>query len=79
MVIHLRYFGTFEDDNKLKIRGLEARRHDTLLFFSKFQCEILQVMATGNTINEVIALIPKVRDIFQKYERILKERKVPLE
>jgi DNA polymerase-2 len=74
-----RYFGTFKDDNKLKIRGIEARRHDTPPFFSKFQNEILGIITSGNTINEVIALIPKVRDIFQKYERILKERKVPLE
>jgi DNA polymerase-2 len=36
-------------------------------------------MASGNTINEVIALMPKVRDIFQKYVRLLKERNVPLE
>ena len=36
-------------------------------------------MATGNTINEVIALMPKVKTIFQKYVGILKERKVPLE
>jgi DNA polymerase I len=36
-------------------------------------------MTSGNTINEVIALIPKIRDIFQKYVRILKERKIPLE
>ena len=74
-----RYFGAFEDGNKLKIRGIEARRHDTPIFFSKFQNEILEIMATGNTITEVIALMPKVKTIFQKYVGILKERKVPLE
>ena len=74
-----RYFGAFEDGNKLKIRGIEARRHDTPPFFSKFQNEILEIMASGNTINEVIVLMPKVRDIFQKYVRLLKERNVPLE
>lgn len=36
-------------------------------------------MATGDTINEVIALIPKIKDTFQKYVGSLKERKVPLE
>lgn len=74
-----RYFGAFEDSNKLKIRGIEARRHDTPIFFSKFQNEILEIMATGNTINEVIALMPRVKNIFQKYVRILKGRNVPLE
>jgi DNA polymerase-2 len=74
-----RYFGAFEDGNKLKIRGIEARRHDTPPFFSKFQNELLEIMASGSTINEVIVLMPKVRDIFQKYVRLLKERNVPLE
>jgi DNA polymerase, archaea type len=66
-----RYFGIFEDGN-LKIRGTEARRHDTPPLFSKCQNEILEVMAAKrNTINEVKALIPKVSDIFQKYAAAL--------
>jgi DNA polymerase, archaea type len=73
-----RYFGVFEDGN-LKIRGIEARRHDTPIFFSRCQNEILKVMAAGNTINEVKALMPKVNDIFQKYAALLKERRVPIE
>ena len=81
-----RYFGVFGDDNdkeedgtSLKIRGLEARRHDTPLLFSKCQNEILKIMATGNNINEVKILMPKVTDTFQKYCQLLKEGKVPLE
>jgi DNA polymerase, archaea type len=74
-----RYFGVFEDGN-LKIRGIEARRHDTPIFFSRCQNEILEVMAArGNTINEVKALMPKVNDIFQKYAALLKEGRVPIE
>jgi DNA polymerase-2 len=68
-----RYFGTFEDNNKLKIRGIEARRHDMPHFFSKFQNEILEIITSGNTINEVIALIPKVGDILQRYVKILRK------
>ena len=61
-----RYFGVFEDGS-LKIRGLEARRHDTPTFFSKCQNEILEIMSAGNTVNEVKALIlTKVKDIFQR-------------
>jgi DNA polymerase I len=41
-----RYFGVF-DDGSLKIRGLEARRHDTPILFSKCQSEILKI--TGYT------------------------------
>ena len=79
-----RYFGVFEDndlggDGNLKIRGIEARRHDTPVFFLKFQQQILEIMATGNTINEVKALMPIVADIYKKYALLLKERRIPLE
>ncbi|HZC47463.1 MAG TPA: DNA polymerase domain-containing protein [Nitrososphaeraceae archaeon] len=74
-----RYFGVFEDEGTLKVRGMEARRYDTPQFFSKCQQEILEIIAKGNNIEEVRALIPKVRDsCFQKYSQLLKERKVPL-
>jgi DNA polymerase-2 len=61
-----RYFGSFEN-NSLKIRGLEIRRHDTPVFFSKFQNEILEVIARGNRINEVKKLMLEAMDTFQKY------------
>lgn len=73
-----RYFGVFENGS-IKVRGIEARRHDTPHFFSKFQQEILAIMAEGNNINEVKALMPKVRQTFQKYLRLLKDRNVPIE
>src|SRR5919112_1550028 len=74
-----RYFGVFEEGNSLKIRGLEARRHDTPPFFSKCQQEILEIMARGNSIIEVKALMPEISDAFRKYSQLLKENKVPLE
>jgi DNA polymerase, archaea type len=74
-----RYFGVFEDGS-LKIRGIEARRQDTPTFFNRCQNEILEVMAAGNTINEVKLLMPKIKDVFQKYVTLLKERRnIPLE
>jgi DNA polymerase, archaea type len=75
-----RYFGAFSDGS-LKIRGIEARRHDTPPFFSRCQNEILKIMTTeGNTINEVKSLLPiKVNDIFLKYAIALKEGSVPIE
>jgi DNA polymerase-2 len=74
-----RYFGVFEEGNSLKVRGLESRRHDTPPFFSKCQQEVLEIMARGNSINEVKALMPVVSDAFRKYSHLLKENKVPLE
>ena len=41
-----RYFGAFEDGS-IKVRGIEARRHDTPGLFVKFQMEALQAMARG--------------------------------
>jgi DNA polymerase-2 len=83
-----RYFGVFEDDvdnNKgnnnsiIKIRGIEARRHDTPKFFVKCQYEILRLMATGNTVKEVKAMmITQVKEIFDRYAQMLKDRKVPI-
>ena len=35
-----RYFGVYEDGT-VKVRGIEARRHDTPEFFRKFQLEAL--------------------------------------
>ena len=72
-----RYFGCYEDGT-IKDRGIETRRHDTPPLFSRFQKEILGIMAEGNTVQEVKALMPKVRDTFQKYKRQLKEGRVPL-
>jgi DNA polymerase elongation subunit (family B) len=73
-----RYFGVYEDGT-LKVRGIEARRHDTPVFFRKFQQEVLEIMSEGNNINEVKALLPKVVDIYHKYVQLLKENKVPLD
>ena len=39
-----RYFGVFEDGS-LKLRGIEARRHDTPVFFSNYQQLILNILS----------------------------------
>ena len=51
---------------------------DTPPLFSRFQREVLEIMAEGNTVREVKALMPKIRDTFQKYKQQLKEGRVPL-
>jgi DNA polymerase, archaea type len=72
-----RYFGAFEGGS-IKIRGIEARRHDTPIFFEKFQLEILQIMARGNTIAEVRALMPQVKDTFDMYAGLLRGGSISL-
>jgi DNA polymerase-2 len=72
-----RYFGVFEDGT-VKMRGIEARRHDTAEFFSNVQQSILNIMSEANSIREVRDLMPKVRDMFQMHLELLKNRNVPI-
>ena len=72
-----RYFGVFEDGT-VKMRGIEARRHDTAEFFSNVQQGILNMMSEANSIREVRDLMPKVREMFQMHLKLLKERNVPI-
>ena len=72
-----RYFGVFEDGT-LKLRGIEARRHDTPIFFSNYQQLILNILAETDTINEVKAMFPKMMELFQSHLKQLKERRVNL-
>jgi DNA polymerase elongation subunit (family B) len=73
-----RYFGVFEDGT-LKLRGIEARRHDTPIFFSNYQQLILNILSEANTVSEVKALFPKIMDMFQRHMKLLKERRVNLD
>lgn len=72
-----RYFGVFED-GKLKLRGIEARRHDTPVFFSNYQQLILNVLSEADNISEVKAILPRVKAIFELHLKLLKERRVNL-
>ena len=73
-----RYYGLFED-GKVKVRGIEVRRHDTPRFFAKCQEEVLKKMAEGNTVEEVKMLMPKVDEIFHRHVQMLHGGKVPVE
>ncbi len=73
-----RYFGVFSDGS-INVRGVEVRRHDTPPLFSKFQAEILKIMARGDTVEEVKGLMPEVQETFQKYVAMLKEKSVSVQ
>jgi DNA polymerase-2 len=72
-----RYFGAFSDGS-IKVRGIEVRRHDTPPLFSKFQAEVLQIMAKGDTVKEVKQLMPEVQAAFERYVAMLKEGRVAI-
>ena len=71
-----RYFGAFQDGS-LKIRGIEARRHDTPPLFVKFQHDILEIMARGNSIADVRLLMTEVQRVFDDYAGAIRNGKVP--
>ncbi len=73
-----RYFGAFEDGS-IKMRGIEARRHDTPEFFAKFQVQVLKMMARANTIAEVRELMPQIKDLFGRHSQLLMDRRVAIE
>ncbi|MHA1266068.1 MAG: DNA polymerase domain-containing protein [Candidatus Helarchaeota archaeon] len=60
------YYGVFRD-GKIKVRGLELRRHDTPLFIKKAQDAILRCLAQANSWQEFRRLLPRARHILQSY------------
>jgi DNA polymerase II len=56
MPVANRYFGAFED-GKIKMRGIEARRHDTIRWIRDAQAEMLAVLARAQNAAEYRALL----------------------
>ena len=73
-----RYFGA-KTDGKLKIRGIEARRHDTPEFFKECQLEILNLFSSCKTVSDVKNAITQAKKIKEKYTKKLHSKSVPLE
>jgi DNA polymerase-2 len=53
-----RYFGAFQDGS-LKIRGIEARRHDTPAYIKDTQLHILEILADGRDAAGFKARLPQ--------------------
>jgi len=73
-----RYFGALQG-GKLKIRGIEARRHDTPEFFKKCQLEILNLFSSSKTILDVKGSIVKAKSIQNGNRNRLTRQEVPFE
>ena len=53
-----RYFGTFQDGS-LKLRGIDARRHDTAPFIASAQLELLELLARAPDLEAARASLPQ--------------------
>jgi len=71
-----RYFGAYED-GEVKVRGVEARRHDTPLAFARCQMQILRTLARADSVAEARAKIPECTDIFLGHAEALARHEIP--
>jgi DNA polymerase elongation subunit (family B) len=72
-----QYFGAYRD-GRLKVRGIEARRHDTPAFFSTCQLEILELLAGAGSVEEARAMVEECAGVFLKHARSLLEHRAPI-
>ncbi len=71
-----RYFGVYRH-GELKVRGIEARRHDTPLAFSRCQMEILRTLAEADSVAEAKAKVPGCVEIFLRHAESLARHEIP--
>ena len=71
-----RYFGVYED-GQLKVRGIEARRHDTPPLFKRCQMEMLEILAGAGSGEEAKGMVPRCVEVFRRYAEALRNREVP--
>jgi DNA polymerase elongation subunit (family B) len=73
-----RYFGCFEKNNEINVRGIEYRRHDTPIYFKKRQELILKELSKCDTEEE---LRKTAREdgitIFNEFAKKLEQHDVP--
>jgi len=72
-----QYFGAYRD-GRLKVRGIEARRHDTPPFFAKCQLEILELLAGAGSVEEARGRVDGCVETFLEHARTLLEHRAPI-
>jgi len=72
-----RYYGVMEN-GKVKVRGIEIRRHDTPRFIYDAQMEMINTLALANNGLEFYARIPHALDIVKRYRSRLLNGEVPV-
>ncbi len=73
-----RYFGAFQDGS-LKVRGIEARRHDTPPYMKETQLEMLKLLAEGRDAAGFRARVPAAVAYAAERLRVLRAGEAPLE
>jgi DNA polymerase-2 len=73
-----RYYGIFED-GRLKVRGIDLRRHDTPEIVRQCQTEMLDILTKARDSNEFRLLIPSALKVLERFVGSLRDGTVPLE
>ena len=73
-----RYYGAFQD-GKLKLRGIELRRHDTPGIVRRCQADMLALFSHAGNSEEFMALIPEALSIVKSYVTMIRDGVVPTE
>lgn len=73
-----RYFGCFEKNNEIKVRGIEYRRHDAPIYFKKCQETILKELSKCDTSKELKDTAEKEgTSIFNEFAKKIEQHDVP--
>ena len=72
-----RYFGVFEDD-RMKLRGIELRRRDTIKLVADCQRDILETFTLAEDAEGVRNLLPEAIRILKSYVELIRDGKIPL-
>ncbi len=73
-----RYYGIFQN-GKLKVRGIDLRRHDTPGIVRRCQTDMLTVLSKANNSEEFKALIPEALQVVKSYVHLIRTGSVPVE
>ena len=73
-----RYYGIFQD-GKLKVRGIDLRRHDTPGIVRRCQTDMLTLLSKANNSEEFKALIPEALQVVKSYVHLIRTGTVPVE
>ena len=73
-----RYYGVMEN-GKLKVRGIEVRKHDTPRFVYNAQMEMINAFAKAANSNEFMKMIPQALEVVKAYRQKLINGEIPIE
>jgi DNA polymerase-2 len=73
-----RYFGVFQDGS-IKVRGIEARRHDTSPFIAETQLGLLEILARAEDAEHLPEILPQAQAYARRQLQALMAGRVPVE